>query len=56
MKRLTAFFYGLACYTVFFITFLYAIGWVGALLLPVTIDSEPLWYRPVMPCWSTSPC
>jgi len=42
MKRLTAFFYGLACYTVFFITFLYAIGWVGDLLLPVTIDSEPL--------------
>jgi len=42
MKRLTAFFYGLACYTVFFITFLYAIGWVGDLFLPVTIDSEPL--------------
>jgi len=42
MKRLTAFFYGLACYTVFFITFLYAIGWVGDLYLPVTIDSAPL--------------
>ncbi|MDH3980421.1 MAG: isoprenylcysteine carboxylmethyltransferase family protein [Gammaproteobacteria bacterium] len=42
MKRLTAFFYGLACYAVFFATFLYAIGWVGDLYLPVTIDSAPL--------------
>jgi protein-S-isoprenylcysteine O-methyltransferase Ste14 len=42
MKRLTAFFYGLACYAIFFTTFLYAIGWVGDLYLPVTIDSAPL--------------
>ena len=42
MKRLTAFIYGLGCYAVFFATFLYAIGWVGDLFLPVTIDSTPL--------------
>ena len=42
MNRITAFFYGLACYAIFLATFLYAIGWVGDLYLPVTIDSLPL--------------
>jgi protein-S-isoprenylcysteine O-methyltransferase Ste14 len=42
MKRIASFFYGVSCYLVFLATFLYAIGWVGNLLLPVTIDSHPL--------------
>lgn len=42
MQGAIFFTYGLISHTVFFITFLYAIGWVGDLLLPVTIDSRPL--------------
>jgi hypothetical protein len=42
VKRLSIFIYGLACYAVFFATFLYAIGWVGNLPLPVTIDAATL--------------
>jgi len=42
MKRLSIIFYGLACYAVFFATFLYAIGWVGNLPRPVTVDAAPL--------------
>jgi methanethiol S-methyltransferase len=39
MGRLLAFLYGLAAYLVFFITFLYAVGFVEGLLVPKTIDT-----------------
>jgi protein-S-isoprenylcysteine O-methyltransferase Ste14 len=39
MSRLTIFLYGIASYVVFFVTFLYAIGFVSGLMVPKTIDS-----------------
>jgi protein-S-isoprenylcysteine O-methyltransferase Ste14 len=39
MSRLIAFLYGLACYLLFFVTLLYAIGFVEGLVVPKTIDS-----------------
>ncbi len=38
MKRVGIFLYGLVCYGVFFLTFLYAVGFVGNLLVPKTVD------------------
>ena len=39
MKRLAIFAYGLACYAVFFATFLYAVGFIGNFWVPKAIDS-----------------
>jgi protein-S-isoprenylcysteine O-methyltransferase Ste14 len=41
MSRLLALLYGAVCYTVFLLTFLYAIGFVSGFGVPRTIDSGP---------------
>src|SRR5262245_20612956 len=45
VSRLLAFIYGLACYLVFFATLLYAMGFLGNVIVPKSIDApsqEPL--------------
>src|ERR1044072_7042653 len=39
LRRLTTFIYGLLCYLLFLGSFLYAIGFIGNILVPKSIDS-----------------